>query len=123
MVRLTPLGPSPASRPHRMRLARSEDHIGKNLVHTAPTEIPDEPLETARHRRQIGVVAQSRAQSNVVDARLRGVDLPRMKIEDAGPGLARIDGAQVMPRQPIRQQSEVAAAGAGKILSPEAARR
>jgi hypothetical protein len=75
-----------AIRPHsgggarRLRRGRSRE----DLVHPAPAEVAQQLRELAFHAVDVDVVAEARLGVDAGDARLRGVDLPGMEIEDGG---------------------------------------
>ncbi len=68
-------------------------------------------------RDEVGVMAEARLPAAVGDARLVGIDLPRVEIEDAGTLLAPVHQREALRNTPIRQQTEIAAAGARPVAA------
>src|SRR3546814_20466325 len=67
------------------RLAR------RHRIDPTPLVVRDQPAQLARHRPQPGVMAQLRLERCVGDARLAGIDLPRMEIEPCRAVVLAID--------------------------------
>src|SRR3546814_20027098 len=68
------------------------------------------------------VVAKARAEGQAADARLAGVDLPGMEIEDRGLPVFPRDAAQGPARDAVGQQAEVAAATTRQVAAAQAER-
>src|SRR5439155_7749713 len=68
------------------------------------------------HPAKVHVMAKTRLRTDAVDARLIGIQFPRMKIEHRGLAIDGIDTPNRPARDRVGKQPEVAAAARGKIL-------
>ena len=102
---------------HALRwMARSEtDRLGKHAVHAVPGEIAQQPVKTRRHATKVGVVAKARLPAAVGDARLVGINLPWMEIEDAG--TLPVHQREALTKSAIGQQTEIATARARPVAA------
>ena len=60
-----------------------------HLIGPAPFMVPEQLQELGPHHREIGVMAEPRLERRVRNARLVGIDLPGMEIEDGRPAARR----------------------------------
>ena len=86
------------------------------LVHAAPAEVAQQPLQPAFHAAQVGVVPEARLERQAGDPRLVRVDFPGMTLEDARLLVMRVHTPESRAKNPVRKQPEVAASPAGQAL-------
>ena len=84
--------------------------LREDAIHAAPGKVTQQAIELGGHARQVGVVPEPRLPAAVRDARLAGIDLPRVEIEDAGPALGRFTWVKPARNTAYGQQAEIAAA-------------
>src|SRR5882672_8457821 len=91
-------------------------------VHPVPLEVAEQRPDPALHCGEVDVVPEAGLQADAALARLPGVDLPGMKIENARLAVDGIHALQAPARHAVRQQPEIAAAASRQVAIEEAHR-
>src|SRR5258706_7241276 len=92
-----------------------------DLLHRSETKVSKQPHEPPLRCFQIEVMRRRDA-ARQIDARMGGIDLPRMQIEHRR--LAEsIDTAKAGAGDRVRENAEIRAAGDGDVLAENAPRR
>src|SRR5688500_15649549 len=93
----------------------------ENLLHRSESEIAQQPHQSPFRCLEIEVVRGCNALRQV-NARMPRINFSGVKIKDGGPA-ETVDAAEAMPRDRVRKNAEIRAAGAGDVLPEEAPRR
>src|SRR5690606_8652596 len=89
--------------------------IQENAIHAAPLEVAQQPLQALLHAAQVDVVAEPGFHRDALLARLVRVELPRMKIKDAGLPVNLIDALQEPARHGVGEESKIPPSSRRKI--------
>src|SRR5215471_15598398 len=87
------------------------------MIHATPRQIVGEPRDLARHCPKIRVMAKAGSQSRAFYARLIGINLPGMEVEDARNSFLPIYPCNRPAGKSVRKKTKVAAAGYRKVAA------
>ena len=89
------------------------------MIHPSPAKIAHESVQARFHAMDIHIMAKSRSGADARDARLIGIDFPRVKIKNGGKPVDMIDSTKHPAREAIGHQPEIAAAACRPVAVQE----
>src|SRR5580765_7049550 len=87
---------------------------GEHLCKRRESKVHEQPVESRFSLVEIAIVTESAHRAGV-EARLSGIDLPRMQIENRGLPLVLVDPRDAPACPAVRKKPEITATGDGKI--------
>src|SRR5262249_9703151 len=89
----------------------------EDAVHPIPGEAAQQATQLLLHAVEIGVVAEPALPRRVALARLLGIDLPGMEVEEARLAVAPVHPADAGLREGVGEEAEIAAAAAREVAA------
>src|SRR5690606_38213859 len=93
-----------------------------DCIHPSPLELPQQARESRLEAPQVDVVTEPRLAGDPLHARLVGIELPRVEIENRRQSAVVDEAPEQGPRKRERQQPEPAAARSGHVAAKQARR-